>query len=205
MPTPSPPPLSLPFQRTDAAASSRSPFALFAASGFVLLPASFAVVNRTRLVVSSGAALQFFVDGSIVLLCNSNGEVQLIAEPTQRAVAAAMLDSEEQADLQQALELQSRRLVGLQLLDVQKHHPHRDLSTGNPISSPTHSPTLSPLTFLKRAAAVYGNRTSIIYEGTCFNWLQLSWGLNGEKRKRNDDRVVEKPREVIHVRTKKAE
>lgn len=30
-------------------------------------------------------------------------------------------------------------------------------------------------------------------------------GLNGEKRKRNDDRVVEKPREVIHVRTKKAE
>lgn len=43
--------------------------------------------------VSSGAALQFFVDGSIVLLCNSNGEVQFIAEPTQRAVAAAMLDS----------------------------------------------------------------------------------------------------------------
>lgn len=31
---------------------------------------------------------------------------------------------------------------------------------------------LSPLTFLKRAAAVYGNRTSIIYEGTRFNWLQ---------------------------------
>lgn len=31
---------------------------------------------------------------------------------------------------------------------------------------------LSPLTFLKRAAAVYGNRTSIIYEGARFNWLQ---------------------------------
>lgn len=31
---------------------------------------------------------------------------------------------------------------------------------------------LSPLTFLKRAAAVYGNRASIIYEGTRFNWLQ---------------------------------
>jgi len=30
-------------------------------------------------------------------------------------------------------------------------------------------------------------------------------GLNGEKRKRNDDRVVEKSREVIQVRTKKAE
>ena len=43
--------------------------------------------------VSSGAALQFSVDGSIVLLRNSNGEVQLIAEPTQRVVAAAMLDS----------------------------------------------------------------------------------------------------------------
>ncbi|KAK9181220.1 hypothetical protein WN944_024357 [Citrus x changshan-huyou] len=101
-----------------------------------------------RLVVSSGAALQFFVDGSIVLLCNSNGEVQLIAEPTQRAVAAAMLDSEEPADLQQALELQSRRLVGLQLLDVQKHHPHRALSTGNPIPSPTHSPSIFYQTFL---------------------------------------------------------
>ncbi|KAK9181185.1 hypothetical protein WN944_024322 [Citrus x changshan-huyou] len=96
--------------------------------------------STRRLVVSSGAALQFSVDGSIVLLRNSNGEVQLIAEPTQRVVAAAMLDSEEQADLQQALELQSRRLVGLQLLDVQKHHPHRALSTGSPIPSPTHSP-----------------------------------------------------------------
>ncbi|KAK9178186.1 hypothetical protein WN943_003370 [Citrus x changshan-huyou] len=49
--------------------------------------------STRRLVVSSGAALQFSVDGSIVLLRNSNGEVQLIAEPTQRVVAAAMLDS----------------------------------------------------------------------------------------------------------------
>lgn len=48
---------------------------------------------------------------------------------------------EEQADLQQALELQSRRLMGLQLLDVKKHH-HRALSTGSPIPSPTHSPNL---------------------------------------------------------------
>lgn len=31
---------------------------------------------------------------------------------------------------------------------------------------------LSPLTFLKRAAAVYGNRTSIIYAGTRFTWQQ---------------------------------
>ncbi|GAV69395.1 zf-CCCH domain-containing protein/RRM_6 domain-containing protein [Cephalotus follicularis] len=49
---------------------------------------------------------------------------------------------EESADLQQALELQSRRLMGLQLLDVKKHHHHRALSTGSPIPSPTHSPNL---------------------------------------------------------------
>ncbi|KAH9717734.1 non-specific serine/threonine protein kinase [Citrus sinensis] len=49
--------------------------------------------RRTDPVVSSGAALQFSVDGSRVLLRNSNGEVQLIAEPTLTAVAAAMLDS----------------------------------------------------------------------------------------------------------------
>ena len=55
---------------------------------------------------------------------------------------------EEQADLQQALELQSRRLVGLQLLDVQKHHPYRALSTGSPIPSPTHSPSIFYQTFL---------------------------------------------------------
>ncbi|KAL2898343.1 Zinc finger CCCH domain-containing protein 46 [Bienertia sinuspersici] len=48
---------------------------------------------------------------------------------------------EEQADLQQALELQSRRLMGLQLLDVKRNHHHRSLSTGAP---PMHSPTQSP-------------------------------------------------------------
>lgn len=48
---------------------------------------------------------------------------------------------EEQADLQQALELQSRRLMGLQLLDVKKNHHHRALSTGSPIPSP-NSPNL---------------------------------------------------------------
>ncbi|TYJ31076.1 hypothetical protein E1A91_A06G172700v1 [Gossypium mustelinum] len=47
---------------------------------------------------------------------------------------------EEQADLQQALELQNRRLMGLQLLNVKKHHHHRALSSGSPIPSPTHSP-----------------------------------------------------------------
>ena len=48
---------------------------------------------------------------------------------------------EEQADLQQALELQTRRLMGLQLLDIKKQH-HRALSTGSPIPSPTHSPNM---------------------------------------------------------------
>lgn len=48
---------------------------------------------------------------------------------------------EEQAELQQALELQSRRLMGLQLLDVKKHH-NRSISTGSPIHSPTQSPNL---------------------------------------------------------------
>ncbi|KAL9247740.1 hypothetical protein vseg_021141 [Gypsophila vaccaria] len=48
---------------------------------------------------------------------------------------------EEQADLQQALELQTRRLMGLQLLDVKRNHHHRSLSTGAPsIHSPSQSP-----------------------------------------------------------------
>jgi hypothetical protein len=51
---------------------------------------------------------------------------------------------EEQADLQQALELQSRRLMGLQLqLDAKKHHHHhRALSTGSPVPSPTQAPSI---------------------------------------------------------------
>ncbi|XP_061352475.1 zinc finger CCCH domain-containing protein 53-like isoform X2 [Gastrolobium bilobum] len=48
---------------------------------------------------------------------------------------------EEQADLQQALELQSRRFMGLQLLDIKKQH-QRALSTGSPIPSPMHSPNI---------------------------------------------------------------
>lgn len=48
---------------------------------------------------------------------------------------------EEQAELQQALELQSRRLMSLQLLDIKKQH-HRALSSGSPIPSPTQSPNM---------------------------------------------------------------
>lgn len=49
---------------------------------------------------------------------------------------------EEQADLQQALELQSRRLMSLQLLDIKKQQHQRALSAGSPIPSPTHSPNM---------------------------------------------------------------
>ncbi|CAL0335166.1 unnamed protein product [Lupinus luteus] len=49
--------------------------------------------------------------------------------------------SEEQSDFQQALELQSRRLMSLQLLDIKKQH-ERALSTGSPIPSPTLSPNM---------------------------------------------------------------
>lgn len=51
---------------------------------------------------------------------------------------------EEQADLQQAIELQNRRLMGLQLLDVKRNSHHRTLSSGALISSPT---TFSPTYF----------------------------------------------------------
>ncbi|XAR63493.1 hypothetical protein NMG60_11023448 [Bertholletia excelsa] len=47
---------------------------------------------------------------------------------------------EEQADFQQAMELQGQRLMGLQLLDVKRHNHHRTLSMGSAIPSPTFSP-----------------------------------------------------------------
>ncbi|KAI4384647.1 hypothetical protein MLD38_002769 [Melastoma candidum] len=49
---------------------------------------------------------------------------------------------EEQADLQQAIELQNHRLLNLQLLDVKKRRHQSALSAGSPIPSPTHSPSL---------------------------------------------------------------
>jgi len=70
----------------------------------------------------------------------------------------------------------------------QKHH--KTLSSSLPISSSKTiqilpAPTmdqllkcdanyvpLTPITFLKRANAVYANRTSVIYEGTRFTWSQ---------------------------------
>ncbi|KAE8706476.1 Zinc finger CCCH domain-containing protein 46 [Hibiscus syriacus] len=46
-------------------------------------------------------------------------------------------------DLQQALDLQNRWLIDLQLLDVKKHRHQRGFSSGSPIPSPAWSPTLS--------------------------------------------------------------
>lgn len=59
---------------------------------------------------------------------------------------------EEEADLQQAIELQERRLLNLQLLDLKNHRQHRyfhGLSTGSPLPSPTilHSPNNQTLFF----------------------------------------------------------
>lgn len=50
---------------------------------------------------------------------------------------------EEQADFQQAIELQNRRLMSLQLLDMKRNSHHQTLSTGGIISSQTHSPSFS--------------------------------------------------------------
>ncbi|XP_073149574.1 zinc finger CCCH domain-containing protein 53 [Henckelia pumila] len=48
---------------------------------------------------------------------------------------------EEQADLQQAIELQNRRLMSLQLLDVKRNSHNRTLSTGALFSPSAYSPT----------------------------------------------------------------
>ncbi|XVE78933.1 hypothetical protein DITRI_Ditri14bG0017900 [Diplodiscus trichospermus] len=59
---------------------------------------------------------------------------------------------EEQADLQQAIELQGRRLMNLRLLDFKNHQNsqfHHGLSSGSPIPSPTvsHTPNNQTLPF----------------------------------------------------------
>ncbi|KZV47278.1 zinc finger CCCH domain-containing protein 53-like [Dorcoceras hygrometricum] len=50
---------------------------------------------------------------------------------------------EEQADLQQAIELQNRRLMSLQLLDVKRNSHNRTLSTGAIFSPSAQSPTFN--------------------------------------------------------------
>ncbi|XP_076939510.1 zinc finger CCCH domain-containing protein 53-like [Bidens hawaiensis] len=62
---------------------------------------------------------------------------------------------EEQADLQHAIELQNRRIMDLQLLDVKQSHHQRALSTGAAIPSPTcYSPS-----YLNHPS-VFGSRSS---------------------------------------------
>ncbi|EEF48928.1 zinc finger CCCH domain-containing protein 53 isoform X2 [Ricinus communis] len=58
---------------------------------------------------------------------------------------------EEQAELQQAIELQGRRLMNLQLLDFKNHNHHQflhGLSTGSPVPSPTPSRTPNSQTLI---------------------------------------------------------
>lgn len=43
----------------------------------------------------------------------------------------------EEADLQQALELQGRRLMNLQFLDLKNHQHQHNASVGSPIPSPS--------------------------------------------------------------------
>ncbi|CAA2935721.1 zinc finger CCCH domain-containing 53-like isoform X1 [Olea europaea subsp. europaea] len=62
---------------------------------------------------------------------------------------------EEQADLQQAIELQNRRLMGLQL-DIKRNSHHRTLSTGGILSSPTQSPS-----FFNQNVVLSGDRGSL--------------------------------------------
>ncbi|KAL8028612.1 hypothetical protein ABFX02_14G172700 [Erythranthe guttata] len=63
---------------------------------------------------------------------------------------------EEQADLQQAIEIQNRRLIGLQLLDVKRNNHHRALSTDAIVSSPIYSPT-----FYNQNVAISSNLSSL--------------------------------------------
>ncbi|PIN11070.1 hypothetical protein CDL12_16330 [Handroanthus impetiginosus] len=62
----------------------------------------------------------------------------------------------EEQDLQQAIELQNRRLMGLQLLDVKRNNSHhRTLSNSAVVSSPTYSPT-----FFNQNVVISSNRSS---------------------------------------------
>lgn len=71
---------------------------------------------------------------------------------------------EEQADLQQAIELQSRRLMGLQLLDVKRNsHHQRAFSTGAAVSPPMHSPNFFNQTVLHSS----GPNSPELTEGMC--------------------------------------
>lgn len=63
---------------------------------------------------------------------------------------------EEQAELQQAIELQNRRLMSLKLLDVRRSNHHRALSTG----AVNLSPTLSSNLYSRNAMLSSSDRSS---------------------------------------------
>jgi len=69
---------------------------------------------------------------------------------------------EEQADLQQTLELQGRRLMNLQLLDVKNHHQQRhSISVGGPILSPH----LSQVSSMPKALSLLNGGSQDVLEG----------------------------------------
>lgn len=88
---------------------------------------------------------------------------------------------EEQADLQQALELQSRRLMGLKLLEM-KHHHHRALSAGSPIPSPTHSYSFfnqsTPFSPLHSSTRVLQGTMMIMIVASCLPFLCFEVMIN---------------------------
>ncbi|XP_050225401.1 zinc finger CCCH domain-containing protein 53-like isoform X2 [Mercurialis annua] len=64
---------------------------------------------------------------------------------------------EEQAELQQAIELQGRRLMNLQLLDFKNHNHHQfvhGLSSGSPVPSPTMARTPNGHTLIFQADGI---------------------------------------------------
>ncbi|KAG5238387.1 zinc finger CCCH domain-containing protein [Salix suchowensis] len=89
---------------------------------------------------------------------------------------------EEEADLQQAIELQGRRLLNLQLLDLKNHRQHRhfhDWSTGSPLPSPTivHSPNNQTLFFPIDGIDKEVNHDPQL-ERSCTGWNGSGWWVH---------------------------
>ncbi|CAN1267738.1 Zinc finger CCCH domain-containing protein 53 [Linum perenne] len=87
---------------------------------------------------------------------------------------------EEQADLQQAIELHGRRLMSLQLLDLKNHHRQqliRSLSNGSPLSSPRTTPVLpvpegiEETHSFNHCCQFFFHRVGFIHDSLCINCL----------------------------------
>ncbi|GMH27029.1 hypothetical protein Nepgr_028872 [Nepenthes gracilis] len=100
---------------------------------------------------------------------------------------------EEQANLQLALELQSRKLMGLQLLDAKRKHHHRTFSTGSPIPSLAHSPNFcSQQPLITTDCSSPDEPTENCSSPGAISApdaadQQLQWSVNGTKRDKEED------------------